>query len=50
MKKQEFQKRVEEAMKKCLEAHQHNHLLYQPTKITEYKIDFKRKLAAWILF
>ena len=50
MKQQEFQQRVEEAMKKCVKKHQHHHPLYQPTKITEYQIDEERKLAAWILF
>lgn len=48
--KAEFGAKVQKAMEEVVANHQHNHPLYQPTQIKEYKIDYQRKLAAWILF
>jgi hypothetical protein len=49
-KQNEFEKQVEEAMAEIVKQHQHNHPLYQPTRITDHKIDCDAKQAAFILF
>lgn len=46
----EFEHRVNEAIERVAQQHQHNHPLYKPTRITETVIDTKEGIAAWILF
>lgn len=46
----DFERKVEEAKAKVVQAHRHNHPLYKPTRITESVIDAERQIAAWILF
>lgn len=48
--KVKFLAEVKKEMYDVLKAHQHNHPLYQPTRIVEYKIDYGAKQAAFILF
>ena len=50
MKRRTFSEEVKQAMTRVVESHQHNHPLYQSTRITESVIDARQKIAAWILF
>lgn len=50
MKRRAFSEEVKQAMTRVVESHQHNHPLYQSTRITESVIDAEREIAVWILF
>ncbi len=49
-KPSEFEKKVEEAMSEIMEQHQHNHPLYQDTRIQKKLIDKENQRAAFVLF
>jgi len=46
----EFEAYVKQAMDEVVKNHQHNHPLYQPTKIEKSLIDKEKKIAAFVLF
>lgn len=45
-----FRTQALKAMEDCERMHQHNHPLFKPTRIEEYKIDTVSLVASWILF
>jgi hypothetical protein len=48
--KQSFEDSVKKAMDECVKDHQHNHPLYQETRINGQIIDKGKGIAAWVLF
>jgi len=48
--KKDFEKYVDEAMNEIVKTHNHDHPLYQPTRIEKNIIDNNNKIAAFVLF
>ena len=50
MEKESFEEYVKQAMEEVIKSHQHNHPLYQETRIEKSLIDPEKKIAAFVLF